>query len=434
MSLSARFRRFAVAPVERPGRESPIVRALRAARGLRRFVGLLGEAANALLARRRIDTDVDGLDPGTAAIFNDLVSQIDWPDRAQITQFEKPFPREAQLIENMARLTVRAVVAAYHAERAECAEAPARRDQHSKPHGCVRARFIVRDDIPEDYAVGVFKRGATYDAILRFSNASIHVQSDKLPDSRGLSIKLLNLPTPTLLSKRLHGRPREQDFICASFPVFFCADVVDYIEFMQATLFPSARLDQRLVRLAKIIKFSVTHPRQIVLLFRLAIQRTSDPLLTEYHSMAPFALGKDKVVRYLVTPASNMTPPTRRTSSPNYLREALAADLAPAGTATPPRVLVFSVQRRHAPRPVDVENATLRWTDPLDRTVPLARIEIPPQDFQTPQTEWESEHLSFHPWNSLDEHRPLGSLNRMRLGIYLASCAARRRLNMQRGL
>ena len=36
----------------------------------------------------------------------------------------------------------------------------------------------------------------------------------------------------------------------------------------------------------------------------------------------------------------------------------------------------------------------------------------------------------FNPWNRLHEHRPLGSVNRMRLAVYLASRQARRKLNM----
>ena len=40
------------------------------------------------------------------------------------------------------------------------------------------------------------------------------------------------------------------------------------------------------------------------------------------------------------------------------------------------------------------------------------------------------EHMVFNPWNCLPEHMPLGSVNRMRLGVYLASRQVRRKLNM----
>jgi hypothetical protein len=38
--------------------------------------------------------------------------------------------------------------------------------------------------------------------------------------------------------------------------------------------------------------------------------------------------------------------------------------------------------------------------------------------------------MVFNPRNSLPEHRPLGSVNRMRLAVYLASRQARRKPNM----
>jgi hypothetical protein len=38
--------------------------------------------------------------------------------------------------------------------------------------------------------------------------------------------------------------------------------------------------------------------------------------------------------------------------------------------------------------------------------------------------------MTFNPWNCLQQHRPLGSANRMRLAVYLASLQVRRKLNM----
>ena len=43
---------------------------------------------------------------------------------------------------------------------------------------------------------------------------------------------------------------------------------------------------------------------------------------------------------------------------------------------------------------------------------------IPIQDFTTEELKEFAEHLSFHPWHSLAEHRPLGGLNRARKVIY----------------
>jgi hypothetical protein len=43
---------------------------------------------------------------------------------------------------------------------------------------------------------------------------------------------------------------------------------------------------------------------------------------------------------------------------------------------------------------------------------------------------YDCEHMVFNPWNCLPEHGSLGSLNRMRLPVYLASRQVRRKLKV----
>jgi hypothetical protein len=90
----------------------------------------------------------------------------------------------------------------------------------------------------------------------------------------------------------------------------------------------------------------------------------------------------------------------------------------------------FSVRVRHSASPNDAEDASRWWIAPRDRTVRLGSIKIPRQNFLTPDQEYECEHMTFNPWNCLEQHRPLGSLNRMRLAVYLASLQVRQKLNM----
>jgi hypothetical protein len=47
-----------------------------------------------------------------------------------------------------------------------------------------------------------------------------------------------------------------------------------------------------------------------------------------------------------------------------------------------------------------------------------------------PNQEYECEHMTFNPWNCLEQHRPLGSINRMQLAVYLASLQVWQKLNM----
>src|SRR2546427_1683240 len=75
----------------------------------------------------------------------------------------------------------------------------ARRDAHTKAHGCVKAEFVVESTLPAELQHGVFKEGSRYEALIRFSNAFPTVKADKKPDVRGMAIKLLGVGGEKLL-------------------------------------------------------------------------------------------------------------------------------------------------------------------------------------------------------------------------------------------
>ena len=49
------------------------------------------------------------------------------------------------------------------------------------------------DDLPEHARAGLFARPATYRAYVRFSNGAGRVQHDKVPDVRGIAVKILGV-------------------------------------------------------------------------------------------------------------------------------------------------------------------------------------------------------------------------------------------------
>ena len=74
------------------------------------------------------------------------------------------------------------------------------RGVHPKSHGCFRAVFEVRQDIPEALRIGLFAEpGKRHAAWVRFSNAAIKVAHDlgsakpeqQRNGSRGMAIKVL---------------------------------------------------------------------------------------------------------------------------------------------------------------------------------------------------------------------------------------------------
>ena len=59
----------------------------------------------------------------------------------------------------------------------------------------------------------------------------------------------------------------------------------------------------------------------------------------------------------------------------------------------------------------------------------LATIHIPQQVFDTPEQNEFCENLSFTPWHTVPEHKPLGGINRMRKVIYERISQLRHEMN-----
>ncbi len=370
----------------------------------------------------------------TPSYYRQLLEWPDQPDRPPLTKFEKATPGEASAIRSVSRLAAGAVIGAYCEARKGDRSAKAMRDQHAKHHGCLQASFIVHDNLPADFAVGVFRPGRKYPAVVRFSNAMGSRQNDRKWDGRGMAVKLRDVNARSLLSTLAsQHRPAEQDFLMTNHPVFFCKNADEYTSFMSIMAMPRGTRRERVRFMWRFARFFFPRRlRQAWIFVATASRRPGSPLAVAYHSMTPYQLGDDRVVRYIATPTrrASGSPENQEPLGDNFLHDALVSTLDPSTNPNgEPVVFDFSVHVRHAATPADVENASRRWRRRRDRKVSLGRIEIPMQRFGTAGDVSACEDLSFNPWNCLPQHRPLGSLNRMRLAVYTASMRVRHRLN-----
>ena len=76
-----------------------------------------------------------------------------------------------------------------------------------------------------------------------------------------------------------------------------------------------------------------------------------------------------------------------------------------------------------------MEDTRTEWSEEEAPFYKVATITIPKQIFDTPEQNEFCENLSFTPWHALPEHRPLGSVNRMRKVIYGHISRMRREAN-----
>ena len=89
----------------------------------------------------------------------------------------------------------------------------------------------------------------------------------------------------------------------------------------------------------------------------------------------------------------------------------------------------FGVQLQTDPVEMPVEDPLVMWDEAVSPFKRVAIIRIPKQDIGAKSWVEFAENLSFTPWHSLTEHRPLGSNNRARRGVYEAISKFRHEMN-----
>jgi len=287
-------------------------------------------------------------------------------------------------------------------------EPPVPRGQHPKHHGCVHAEFTIEKVIPQEFRFGVFGGlKTTFPAWIRFSNARVH--DDRKKGGHGMAIKLMQVEGEKLLAGQEHEQT--QDFLLLDSPTFFIKNAIEFGEFDAARLQSTFSRRPSLVQLVLIRRYLYKHPRELWRLFRIEHNRSSNPLETSYWSGTPYKLGTG-AVKYMVEPRSDGLPIVAAVKSQDQLRDAMKLNLQ-----TRAADFDFYVQPQSDPAKEPVEDATRLWKTSC---LKVATIHIPQQLFDSSAQKDFCENLSFNPWHSLPDHRPLGSLNRLRKATYVA--------------
>ena len=288
------------------------------------------------------------------------------------------------------------------------------RDVHAKAHGCLQAEFKVNENIPKNIAQGIFIPGKTYQSWIRFSNGSSDsTQADIKPDARGVAIKILGVPGKKLLD----NEASTQDFIMINHPVFFVNDPSRYMSLMQ-----DINSDRFLKKLH--IPFALGAKGTWIALN--SKTKISNPLHTRYWSMTPYQLGigpNREAVKYSLQACSAVKEAIPHAPHPNFLKEALKKSLQ-----TNDACMEFLIQPRTS-NTMSVEDSMTEWEERKAPFYKVATIRIPQQTFDTPEQNKFCENLSFSPWHSLPEHKPLGAVNRMRKVIYERISRVRHEMN-----
>jgi hypothetical protein len=313
------------------------------------------------------------------------------------------------------------------------------RDAHAKGYGLVRAEVEILDQLPAEYAQGIYSTPGIHDALLRFSNGSPHAGADaRLGHAMGLGLKIFDMEGPTLLEDE--PDTRTFDYANINAPIFFCNTVAHYT-FIQELFFEApAYFAQGTPGEHRFYRDYVTgkgtlNPDQWAwdeLLAFLAVKQVplTNLLLSTYWTMGAVRHG-DYIAKVRVTPTPAFADRVARRTihpegAPEVFRPALVAELQD-------RSYEFDVQVQlstDADR-MPVDDLTVEWPEKLSPFVTVAKLRIPRQDISGEDNLEKMDALSFTPWRVTAEHAPLGNMMRVRKEVYRHSSMLRHKLNRQ---
>jgi len=289
------------------------------------------------------------------------------------------------------------------------------RGGNTKTHGIVRGEFIVHDNLPAELRHGIYAQPHTYRAWVRFSGPGPYITPDI--DDVGfmsISIKLMGVPGPKLMDEEKFTL----DMFGVSPPTFVTPDTK-----------ANAQLQIESVKNASLFYFINFHrPHLLDLIMQsLWIKTQSSPFEAPYFSCVPYLLGEGQAMQYSVWPKSKQR--TRIPRLPlrppdDYLRNAMVAALT-AGDVE----LDIRLQRQTDPHLMPIENNAVLWPEKLSPRISVATLRLPRQKFDSPVQMEFAKRLSYNPWHTIAEHRPLGNQSRARRRMYLELSKLRHSMN-----
>ncbi|MGZ4983644.1 MAG: catalase family protein [Chthoniobacterales bacterium] len=365
-----------------------------------------------LLAERRIDPWIRPLFDATLrdpiARLTTALINLKRPNEGLKLAEEKPLPNEEEYLDSIINAFTQQMQKLWKPGGME-------RGGNTKTHGICRGEFIVHDNLPLQFRHGIYAQPQTFRAWVRFSGPGPYITPDI--DDVGfmsISIKLMGVPGPKLMDEEKNTL----DMFGVSTQTFVTDDTKS-----------NAHLQYWSLRNAQIFHFiNFTQPHIADAIMQgLFIKTQSSPFEAPYFSCVPYLLGEGQAMQYSVWPKSN-----KKTPIPNlpfrppddYLRDAMRQSLAEGDVEFDIRL-----QLQTDPFLMPIEHNGVLWPEKLSPRVSVATLRLPKQKFDSRAQMEFAKKLSYNPWHTIAEHRPLGNQSRARKRMYYALSKLRHDLN-----
>ena len=218
-----------------------------------------------------------------------------------------------------------------------------------------------------------------------------------------ISIKLMGVEGPKLMEEEKFTL----DMFGVSPPTFVTPDTRANVQLQTESL--------KNTQLFYFVNFQEPHILDLIMQ-SLWTKTQSSPFEAPYFSCVPYLLGEGQAMQYSVWPKSKRrTPIPRLPLRPpdDYLRDAMVGSLQESDVE-----FDFRLQLQTDPHLMPIEHAGVLWPEELSPRVSVATLRLPKQKFDSPAQLAFAKHLSYNPWHTIAEHRPLGNQSRARRRMY----------------
>ena len=325
-----------------------------------------------------------------ALVFILFIDSCSSSDQKLETAKEYPLPNEEKTIRQLSDAVKSDLAGKY-------AGTKVLRDAHPKHYGCAKGEFTV-PELPKELQTGLFRNPGKYPVWIRYSSALTKVQPDSSKTMIGMAVKLIGVKGEKILPDR--KTEKTQDFVLASGPIHPMKNADEFLQLVNRGLWYFLNpFNSHFNELKLILNGRKLH---------------TDPMEIQYWSGTPYLFGEGKAVKYSAKPCE---PPVKKLPeilTDNYLREAMKETLGRKEAC-----FDFMIQFQKDPDTMPIEDPRSEWSEEMSPFIKTASIKIPVQSFDSERQMDFCENLSYTPWHSLPEHRPLGSINRARKDVYL---------------
>ncbi len=332
---------------------------------------------------------------------------------------EAPEPDEAETARKLVE-TMRAIIETTHRDTGH-----ALRSVHAKSHALLQGRMQVFDN-PEPLAQGLFARPGTHRVVMRLSTNPGDILPDDVSVPRGLAIKIGNAERPRLPGSEGHD---VQDLVLVNAPAFVAPNARKFLgnlQLLAATTDRAPRAKQILSKVLRGVESALeTVGAGSATITAIGGHPMTHPLGETFYSQTAFRYG-DYIAKFSVAPVSPELEALTRApldvrGRPDGLREATTEFFRNQGGKWEVRVQLCCDLDI-----MPVEDASVEWPEEVSPYIAVAEITVAPQPaWNEDRSRAIDDGLSFSPWNGLEAHRPLGSINRTRRAAYEMSARFR---------